>query len=174
MVSRATKGLRDHKILALTIDRPWSELIAMGKKTIEIETRDWPPYEWMLGRYLAIHASTRWNQDAADYIPRDGRFQIFDRFLPEQCPAGIIAVAQLVGWVQRVDVGDRPPKVLAMLPGHAYGGDDWRWFHAKQFGWVLRGVKRFPPVAVRGQQKLWAMKPPVYESVKRRYAQADA
>jgi hypothetical protein len=161
-------SLEDHKILALTVHRPWSELIARGLKTVE--TRGWAPPPWMLGRYLAIHASTRWDQEGAEFIERAHSRFLAPRLLVNECPAGIIAVAQLVGWVQRVDIGDRPPKVIAMLPGHAFGGDDWRWFHANEFGWVLRGVKRIAPVAARGQQKLWAMSKPVYDSVRARYA----
>lgn len=160
----------DHKILAITVHRPWSELIARGVKTIE--TRSWAPYSFMLGRYLAIHASTRWDQEGAEFITRCHARFLIDAPRVEECPAGIVAVAQLVGWVQRVEVGDRPPKVLAMLPGHSFGGEDWRWFHTNEFGWVLRGVKRFAPVAARGQQKLWVMSKPVYDAVRRRYGKA--
>lgn len=163
-------SLETEKILGLTLHAPWGELAADGWKTIE--NRGWPPPPWMLGRYLAIHQSTRWDQEGFDFVARNhSRFRV-EPPRWQQCKYGIIAVAQLVGWVQRPAdaVGDQEPKVIAMLDGHAFGGDDWRWFHGAHFGWVLRDVRRIAPVACRGLQKLWKLPPLAYESVKRRWS----
>jgi hypothetical protein len=171
-------GLADHKILGLTVRRPWAELIAQGIKTIE--NRSWAPPAFMLGRYLAIHASPMWDQEGEDFIRRNHPRFAVDPPPASECPHGIIAVAQLVGWVQRGPENDPRPRTVAMLEGHAFGkaedplghSIDWRWFVGAEYGWVLRNVKRFSPVAVRGRQKLWALPPLVYESVKRHWAKA--
>jgi hypothetical protein len=92
-------GLADHKILGLTVRRPWAELIAQGIKTIE--NRSWAPPAFMLGRYLAIHASPMWDQEGEDFIRRNHPRFAVDPPPASECPHGIIAVAQLVGWVQR-------------------------------------------------------------------------
>lgn len=166
-------SLIDQKILGLTIHAPWGELIAMGKKPIE--NRSWPPYTWMLGRFIAVHQSTRWDQEGADYIKRNHpRFQL-DPPAWAECKFGVIAVAQLVGWVQRTETG--PPRVVQMLPGHgfsagAFSDVDWRWFHGSEFGWVLRDVRRIAPVACSGRQKLWELPKLVYGSVRDRYGRA--
>lgn len=171
-------SLADHKILALTIDRPWANLIAEGKKTIE--TRMWPPHLEHLGRHIAIHASTRWNQQAAEFVGRNlERFRVNEQPREGLCSAGIIAVARLVGWVehthwddQRRELAERPPAVVQMLPGHEYRDPDWRWFTQNRFAWLLREVRPIVPVAVKGKQKLWIMSKPVYDSVRNRYGRA--
>lgn len=167
-------NLRDHQILALTIDRPWANLIADGRKTVE--TRMWAPHLEHLGRYIAIHASTRWNQEAAEYIGRHHDRFLVDPPRHQDCPAGILAVARLVGWVERRDVDDPAcrPTVVKMLEGHAFGDPDWRWFTQNRYAWVLRDVRRIAPVAAVGRQKLWIMSKPIYGAVRRRYGKAVA
>lgn len=172
-------SLADEKILGLTVRAPHAELIARGRKPIE--GRGWPPYEWMLGRYIAVHASRAFDQEGADFIQRNhGRFAV-DPPRWEECVFGIVAVARLVGWVQRTENG--PPKTIAMLPGHAFGDNldelgtsiDWRWFSGVyEYGWVLREVTRISPVACNGRQKLWKLPPLVYESVRNRWQVARA
>jgi hypothetical protein len=162
--------LEEHKILGLTVHSPWAQLIASGHKSCEC--RSWPPYDFMLGKYIAVHASTRWDQEGYEFINRNiGRFKVEPPRVGPGLEYGIIAVARLVGWVRRAPdaVGDQEPKTVAMLPGHAFGGDDWRWFHANEYGWVLRDVKRIRPVAVKGRQGFWPLPPLVYESVRRRW-----
>lgn len=155
-------------IMGLTVYRPWSELIADGTKPVE--NRDWAPYPWMLGRYIAVHGSTRWDQEGADFIERGrGRFGVTAPRL-ESCKVGIIAVAKLVGWVE-----DTPPtgvKVVKMLPGYGYDERDHRWFFGR-FGWLLREVRRIAPIEIRGRQKLWALPPAVYDMVRSRYRRAE-
>jgi hypothetical protein len=166
-------GLADHKILGLTVRSPWAELIARGLKTIE--NRSWAPYDFMLGRHLAIHASPAWDQQGVDYIRANYPRFIVDPPMQQECVYGVIAVARLVGWVQRTESG--PPRVVKMLPGHAFGlaedphghSIDWRWFHGAEYGWVLRDVRRFAPVACAGRQKLWQLSKYVYASVRRQY-----
>lgn len=169
-------SLVDAKILGLTVRSPWAELIARGIKTIE--NRSWPPYDFMLGRRLAIHASPTWDQMGADYIRANHPRFAIDPPLQSECKYGVVAVAHLVGWVQRTESG--PPRVVKMLPGHDFGraedvhghSIDWRWFHGAEYGWVLRDVVRIEPVACAGRQKVWALSRYVYNSVKTRYAQA--
>jgi len=155
------------KILGLTIHSPWAELVARGLKTVE--NRSWAPPPWLLGRYLAVHASTRWDQEGAEFVERNAsRFRAPD-LRPEACQKGVVAVARVVGWVQRVELGQPGPKVISMLPGCSFTEQDWRWFVGAEFGWLLRDVQRITPVACRGQQKLWRLPSPVYDSVRRRY-----
>lgn len=154
--------------MGLTIYRPWSELIADGVKTVE--NRDWAPYPWMLGRYIAVHGSTRWDQEGADFIDRARERLGTGSPRLEVCKTGIIAVAKLVGWVE-----DTPPtgvRVLKMLPGYGYGEPDHRWFFGR-FGWLLRDVRRIAPIEIRGRQKLWSLPPLVYDMVKSRYRRAE-
>ena len=167
-------SLKDETILGLTIRAPHGQLIAMGEKTIE--GRGWPPYDWMLGKYLAIHQSREWDQSGYDFY--NAHPERFVAHIPrrEECAAGVIAVAQLVGWVQRTETG--APKTIQMLKGFAFGDNltplgqsrDWRWFtRVHEYGWVLRGVVRIEPVAVMGKQKLWKLSSTVYTSVRKRY-----
>lgn len=167
-------SLQDEKILGLTVWNPWAELIARGLKTVE--NRSWPPYEWMLGRYLAIHASRAYDDEGAAFMRRmHGRFAV-DPPLPAECKLGVLAVVRLVGWVQRSPEPDQRPRVVRMLDGHAFGAEldqhghsvDWRWFNG-EYGWVLRDVVRFDPVAAIGRQKLWKLSSTVYTSVRKRY-----
>lgn len=170
-------SLADEKILGLTIRSPWAELVARGIKPIE--NRPWPPYRFMLGRHIAVHASPTWDDQGAQYL-RDHheRFAV-DPPAPRECKYGVIAVARVVGWVQRTESG--PPRTLAMLPGHAFGENvdalghsiDWRWFmRTFEYGWVLRDVVRITPVACAGRQKLWKLPKYVYASVRERYRAA--
>ena len=46
---------------ALTLWRPWSDAIVFGPK--RIENRTWVPPASMIGRYLAIHAGVRFDDD---------------------------------------------------------------------------------------------------------------
>lgn len=170
-------SLQAEKILGLTIHGPWAELVARGLKTVE--NRTWPPYEWMLGRYLAIHASTRWDQEGAEFIARNHARFAADPPMVTEIQYGVIAVARLVGWVERGPDSDPRPRTLRMLEGYEFGDNisplghsvDWRWFQGP-FGWVLRDIVRIPPVACRGMQKLWALPKPVYASVRRRFDEA--
>lgn len=159
-------------IRGLTVYRPWSEYMADGLKPLE--NRDWTPWKSMLGKYLALHASARWEQQAADFIERNRlRFGLGAHVKrPEDCRVGIIAVAQLVGWVEIGAHGAGQAKTVAMLPGHAFDhAKDGPWFFGR-FGWLLRNVVRFEPIECRGKQGLWKLEPDVYEKVRRRYDRA--
>lgn len=170
-------SLQDEKILGLTVYSPAAELIARGEKPIE--NRRWPPYEWMLGRYIAIHASTHYEQSWADWVGRGYARFATDPPRREECVYGVIAVVRLVGWVERGPESDPRPRTVKMLPGYAFGDNlnelgvslDWRWFEGP-YGWVLRDVVRIKPVACAGRQKLWKLSRYVYDSVKRRYDEA--
>lgn len=171
-------SLQDEKILGLTVYSPAAELIARGDKPIE--NRKWPPYKWMLGRYLAIHASPRYEQPWVDWVAGSYARFACDPPRREECTYGIIAVAHLVGWVYREPGETGAPKTIEMLPGYEFGSNvnqigtslDWRWFEGP-YGWVLRDVVRIPPVACAGRQKLWKLNPFVKDSVKRRWAAAQ-
>lgn len=169
-------SLADQKILGLTVRSPWAELIARGLKTIE--NRSWPPYDFMLGRHLAIHASPTWDQQGYDYMRANHPRFALDPPMREECRYGVIAVVRLVGWVQRTESG--PPRVVKMLPGEFFGkaedqlghSIDWRWFHGAEYGWVLRDVRRIEPVACAGRQKVWQLSRFVLASVRARYGKA--
>jgi hypothetical protein len=179
-VAVSAVSLADHQILGLTVRSPWAELIARGIKTIE--NRSWAPPEFMLGRYLAIHASATWDDQGAQYL-RDHheRFAI-DPPMQRECVYGVIAVARLVGWVRRGEEPDRRPRVVKILPGFEFGANldalghsiDWRWFMGGlyEYGWVLRDVKRIAPVACAGRLRLWPLPKFVYRSVRERWAKA--
>lgn len=173
-------SLQDHQILGLTVHSPHAELTARGLKTIE--NRSWAPPGWMLGRYIALHASRTWDHEGFDYYHRNAPRFALGVGPPtwEECKFGIVAVARLVGWVQRTESG--PPKTLAMLPGFKFGSEldphghsiDWRWFfRIAEYGWVLRDIRRLrQPVAVMGRQKLWQLPPLVYKSVRAQWKAA--
>jgi hypothetical protein len=132
----------------------------------------------MLGKYLAIHASTRWDQEGADFIDRARlRFGLVGPSRVkrlEECKTGIIAVAQLVGWVEMGPHGTGQVKTIAMLPGHAFDLQrDGPWFFGR-YGWLMRGVVRFGPIECKGKQGLWKLAPELYERVRRRYDLARA
>lgn len=159
-------------IRGLTIYPPWSELVADGLKPIE--NRGWTPWPSMLGRYLAVHASLRYDVEGADFIDRNpARFGMRRAPRLEDCKhGGIIAVARLVGWVEIGAHGAGQHKVITMLPGHSFVWEtDGRWLLGR-YGWVLRDAVRFEPVPCRGKQGLWKLDPDVYEKVRRRYDRA--
>jgi hypothetical protein len=160
------------KIQGLTIHSPWAELVARGHKTIE--NRGWAPPSSMLGMYIAVHASTRWAQEAAEFIDRNlNRFNLRATPRPDECKYGIVAVTRLVGWIKDEQIVGRPPKVVAMLPGYELNENDWRWFFGP-FGLVLRDTVRIEPIPCRGQQKFWKLFPETQALVRRRYLRATS
>lgn len=158
-------------IRGLTVYRPWSEYIADGLKPLE--NRNWTPWKSMLGKYLAIHASARWDGEGADFIERArSRFPFKRPKAMEECKTGIIAVARLVGWIEIGPHGPGQTKTIAMLPGHGYQfKTDGPWFFGR-YGWLLRDVVRIAPLEVKGKQGLWTLDPDTYERVRRRYDNA--
>jgi rhodanese-related sulfurtransferase len=132
-------------IMGITLQQPWAWAIhEMGKP---IENRGWAPPEWMLGRYLAIHAGKKWDAEGAEWI--HSRF--FRYPLREEMTFGaIVAVAQLVDVVR-----ESPSK----------------WF-VGPVGWVLDDVVAIEPVPCRGKQRLWALSREVYQQVRANWAKA--
>lgn len=73
---------------ALSVRRPWANLIVAGHKTVE--NRTWST------RYrgaVVIHAGARWERDGADVAAALG---ISGFASSAQCPSGYLGVAQLV------------------------------------------------------------------------------
>ena len=119
---------------ALTLWRPWSELIARGIK--RVENRTWSPRTLATGERFAIHAGLRWDADAAEWCDQ---YRVSQH--PADHPTGIVAVVRL----GRIIEG----------PGDAHP-EFWP-FYIGPIGWVLRDIRRVQPVAVRGAQGLWTV-----------------
>lgn len=123
--------MHDHSppgLRALTLHRPWAELVADGWKTTE--NRRWTT------RYrgpFVIHAGQQWAPAGADLAAELGHTYT------EDSPTGFLAVAQLV---------DIHPS------GDCRGCDPWG--EPNCWHWVLTGACRFPePVPGSGRRNLY-------------------
>lgn len=120
-------------LMALTIHRPWSDLIAAGHK--RVENRTWTTAYRGL---IAIHAGRAYDDTAAATAAASGH-EVPPTHLS---PNGIVAVARLVDVHHGGPQACGPPCQPYGVPGH--------------YHWVLDEIRRLPePIWARGRQGLW-------------------
>jgi hypothetical protein len=156
---------------ALTLHRPWTWAITHAGK--RIENRGWPPYAWLIGKHLAIHAGKHFDEDAAIGLrPLFPGLEISDASIPH---SQIVAVAQVRGWIDKAGHAH-----VRTAPGHDDPKHDYIaearalmrsiWFSGP-IGWVLGEPLVFDePVRTRGFQGVWALPPAVLAKVNEQLA----
>jgi hypothetical protein len=148
---------------ALSLHRPWSELILRCGKNIE--NRSW---RTAYRGPLLIHSAKPWSADALDFAQNVGL--AFDRDLGvgrlprrDEAPTGIVGVVDLI------DVCD--VAVHPRLRGDQCGP----WAMPDQYHWQLVNPRPFAqPIPCPGRQQLWTPPDAVKRLVRRQLAEVDA
>lgn len=134
------------ELRALSVWQPWASAI-VGPKPLE--NRRWPPWEKVIGKYIALHASLTIDDDDAfafcrcrgwDPPPRD-----------QLVRGAIIGVVRVDGYVTESD-------------------DPW---FVGPFGWRLSDRRAIEPVPCRGRQGLWVVPPTIADQVRERWRAAN-
>lgn len=136
---------------ALTVHQPWSWLIANRYKPLE--NRSWPPPKSLHGERFAIHSSKKFPVVSEETV----------REIISAGTGGPKAFAEANRWAasyptKREDFTLGAIVCTVILEGvitEPTGNPliD-RWYEG-QFGWLLKDVRVFEPIACRGSQKLW-------------------
>ncbi|MBF6333592.1 ASCH domain-containing protein [Nocardia transvalensis] len=127
---------------ALSIRRPWAQLIVDGHKTVENRPR--PTRHRGL---IVIHAGQAWDPDGADLARA---LAVGEEHLRAQaCPSGYLGVARLV---------DAHPAAGCCAPWGRSGADMWHW----RFADPVRFPKAIPG---RGQLGLFRIPPTAHDAV---------
>lgn len=143
---------------ALTLHRPWDQLIALGLK--KAENRTWPPGFENLGTWIAIHSGCTFDKDGERWAlsllkPEE---QLEYLFAPETKPKHIVALALLDSVV---DV-ERPASA-ARMPA-----DQRRWKNGDRFAWLFSAVERLAdPVHCSGRLGLWRVPKDLEANIRR-------
>lgn len=125
---------KNDQLRALSIRRPWANLIIEGYKTVE--NRTWEPPAGTMGTEIVVHAGRTWEPAGAELAADLGLTGFSD---PHQCPGGYLGMVRLSG-VHLVDDCCAP-----------WGQRDPGTFH-----WVLAEHRPFPaPVPARGRLGLF-------------------
>lgn len=156
------RELTSDDLRALTLHRPWSWAVSHEDKNIE--NRDWPPPEYMLGRYVAIHAGKKWDEAAAEklraFFPG---VEITEETIPS---SRIVAVAKVLGYVCASDV-EGFTAFRGVSSDTARAAVASRWF-VGSVGWLLGPRIVLPePVVCRGAQGLWRLQDADFNAVAR-------
>lgn len=123
-------------VRALTVKQPWAWAIARGWK--DIENRNWPVPKFLLGEWVAIHASKSWDSEGlegfCDIMDATGRGDpIYDC---DDVRGAVIAVVRLEGDVLR----------------HSSP-----WFTGPH-GFIMRDAIKLPdPIGCRGALNFWRL-----------------
>lgn len=149
---------------ALTVWRPHSDCIAYGGK--DIENRGWRPWDSVIGEHIGIHAG----QQYEPLLVRE--LEGFALPSREESPVGLVAVAQVRGWIERVDGQLEYGGLLS--PEEAQAAAESPWWNHEAVGWVLGSVVAIPPVACRGRQSLWTVPLEVVRRARFRYRAVSA
>lgn len=175
--------MRRPPLPALTVHQPWAWALAGGWKPVE--NRDWPPPGSLLGRYLAIHAGLRYDEEAALHLATNAQAL----GLPDAPPPGarvargaLVAVGRVAGAVRcelvaddlggpgRLEVRELRGAVSSErareLAGSLWAAGPWLW--------VLENVVQVEPVACRGLRKLWTVPSAEAELVRAGWAASRA
>jgi ribonuclease HI len=130
------------KVRGLSLTRPWPFAFQYGKR---VENRSWAPPKNHIGQWIALHAAKSWSDDDRRYIA-----ERLHRYVPEEPPGNIFALARLVGFVKSEDD--------SRLPASQH-----QWFFGP-YGWLLDGYWEVSPVTTRiecpGAQGLWGFDHP--------------
>lgn len=129
---------------ALSLWQPWASLIADEEK--RIETRSWRPPEWLLHKWLAIHAAKKIDKDFA-YQCGYGANGIL-------CPRGaIVAVVWLDSWIRF-----NPENTEYISDDEKRYGD----FEEGRFGWQFAEIRKLPePLPIIGRQGIFEVSLPI-------------
>lgn len=155
---------------ALTLWRPWSDAIVRGPK--RVENRTWAPLAGVVGRFIAIHAGSRFDDSGGIDLMAMGSGWT-PPLEPDESPMGIVGAARIVGSLNtrmrdpmlRLQYADRADRDrLAALDR-----DPW-W--VGPVGWLLDDVIAIEPVPCRGAQGLWTVPPDVEALVRARVVEA--
>jgi hypothetical protein len=124
-------------LLALTLHRPWPNLIE--RKIKLVENRVWHPRPRLSpGEWFAIHAGKTWDDRCIPLAQQHG--VSLDEFM--QVPKSVITcVARYDGHTD--DINDVNPSQR-------------HWFFGP-IGWILGDVVAFPPIPCEGKQGLWTV-----------------
>jgi hypothetical protein len=145
---------------ALTVRRPWANLIAARIK--RVENRPWMPDEEAIGERIAIHAGGKWDRRAKEYFPEHVTED------PDAYAGGIVAVARIACIVQgpswkRIKVVCGRSGALRRLPNRSLEP-----FYDGPYGWVLVGIRRLSePIECPGQLRLWYVSRAIERRIKR-------
>lgn len=148
---------------ALSITRPWAELILRGK---DVENRTWNTRH--RGPIL-LHAAQSWSKDATIYaqwieLRHDGYDFSNLSWRPADHSTGIVGVAEVAGVCSVMAESD------PLLPCPCGP-----WAMRGQHHWRLTNVRRLAvPVPCRGTLSLWTPSPGVMASVNAQLAEAVA
>jgi len=121
---------------ALSLWQPWASLVADGRK--RIETLSWRPPEWLVGHWLAIHATKKVDAEAAEDFG----------YVPDLLPRGaVVACAFLDSWMRF-----RAENTEHITDEEKSYGD----FYEGRFGWVFSEVRKLQePLIIRGAQGIF-------------------
>jgi len=123
-------------IRCLSVRQPYANLIAQGRKTVEVRT--WEPY---------------WPKDPEPMMNYDGDVLIVSSRKPAIAPAGYAVATVELGLTDPIRRLSNGELEAACLPDGYFKSDLHR---AKHFGWRFKRVVRlFEPFPVRGRLGLW-------------------
>ncbi len=126
---------------ALTIKRPWANLIVAGRKTIE--NRSWPPPGSIVGEVIAIHAGRAYVREAEGWMKKH---RLGACPSDEDAPGGIIGFARVTGSIEK-------SRSL--------------WFMGP-IGWVLADIVALPePIPCKGSLGLWTVPDDVERKIRK-------
>ena len=134
---------------ALTLYQPWASLIAAGIKTTE--TRDWAPYQDLIGRRIAIHAGRQViaNPRYLDPAVWDAAATLFGQRWDLAIPKGAIVATAVVAHAYRIKQGQETNSRQGRKD--PYGN-----YQPGRWVWVLEDIEQLePPVPARGSLGLW-------------------
>lgn len=157
--------MKQDELRALTLWRPWPYAIFYGGK--RIENRPWKPWASVIGRYIALHAGMKYDNDGAVWMLKE---KLYVPPSPSACPAGgfIVGVARVTGYVH-VDEGDLYITADAFKEFWDQEALDSPWFFGP-YGWTLDNIRRFTePVACKGAQGLWPVMGETLDEVRAAY-----
>lgn len=165
---------------ALSLIQPMGTAIVRGWKPIE--NRSWRPWESIVGKLIAIHASAKWDRAYLRFIGQvfamhpEWSTEILDEMHEDRCvQSAIIGVARVTGHI-RVSVLGGFDRIG--IGGGIAGGDAARvteneraWFIGR-YGWTLAGERAIDPIPCKGSRGLWQIKSEAREVLRERLAVA--
>lgn len=135
------------KMKAVSLTRPWSELVVSGVK--DVENRSWVPYstetingekyKFVFRGPLLIHASKRWDHEAVSFAERNGA-----EVSGHHPPGAIVGAVEVIG----------------VCPSHDSHLIANKWNMNNGYCWLLGSVIELPPFPFRGRLKLFDVEIP--------------
>lgn len=124
---------------ALTLHRPWPwAVLRFGKR---YENRTWPPYDWIIGERVAIHAAKKFDRSAAATIYEAcGRLLPAESEMPPQTVVGVATIADAF--------------LLEAVEPDPWAFGPWCWL-------LEDVVELAEPVFCPGRQGIWLLPPAV-------------